>query len=370
MTKIQQLMRSGQEKVKRKTKSPALKSCPQKKAICTRVYTTTPKKPNLVQCTRFVAKKAFLNYTITDSNFEIEFLKDLFIKVIDKYGVLNYAFVKDVFELDTYHKNHIEFNVLFIFRILKSISREVQKTAEFYSFVYVQEDNEWDYKQYRLKCIKTSGSERLMKILFSQSTLILTAYSTIILFFPEKIIIIKFMNYSFGFISFISFINSILKICSSARSRKIKLKKIFDIMRKFVCKFLLISGLNILFMAVFKIIEFEKNLSLINKNIITTNEKNNMRRNFYYFLGVALLFLVCTRFGCGFSIGSKNSSTDSNNGIDTQQKEIPKETPNQDETDNEDFISRVFTFIGYQDMFEHLNFFDSLPDAKKRAIGM
>lgn len=42
----QQLLRNKREKIKRKTKSPALKSCPQKRAICTRVYTTTPKKPN------------------------------------------------------------------------------------------------------------------------------------------------------------------------------------------------------------------------------------------------------------------------------------------------------------------------------------
>ena len=41
-----QLIRSGRKKIKRKTKSPALKSSPQKRAICTRVYTTTPKKPN------------------------------------------------------------------------------------------------------------------------------------------------------------------------------------------------------------------------------------------------------------------------------------------------------------------------------------
>jgi small subunit ribosomal protein S12 len=46
MTTIEQLIRFQRKKLKRKTKSPALKLCPQKKAICTRVYTTTPKKPN------------------------------------------------------------------------------------------------------------------------------------------------------------------------------------------------------------------------------------------------------------------------------------------------------------------------------------
>lgn len=43
---IVQLVRQGRKKVVRKTKCPALKSCPQKRGVCTRVYTTTPKKPN------------------------------------------------------------------------------------------------------------------------------------------------------------------------------------------------------------------------------------------------------------------------------------------------------------------------------------
>lgn len=46
MPTIAQLVRSGRKKVERKTKSPALKSCPQKRGVCVRVYTTTPKKPN------------------------------------------------------------------------------------------------------------------------------------------------------------------------------------------------------------------------------------------------------------------------------------------------------------------------------------
>jgi len=46
MPTIQQLVRSQRKKVKKKTKSPALKSCPQRRGVCTRVYTTTPKKPN------------------------------------------------------------------------------------------------------------------------------------------------------------------------------------------------------------------------------------------------------------------------------------------------------------------------------------
>jgi small subunit ribosomal protein S12 len=43
---ISQLVRKGREKLNIKTKSPALKESPQKRGVCTRVYTTTPKKPN------------------------------------------------------------------------------------------------------------------------------------------------------------------------------------------------------------------------------------------------------------------------------------------------------------------------------------
>jgi small subunit ribosomal protein S12 len=43
---IAQLVKNGRKKVKFKTKSPALKECPQKRGVCVRVYTTTPKKPN------------------------------------------------------------------------------------------------------------------------------------------------------------------------------------------------------------------------------------------------------------------------------------------------------------------------------------
>ncbi len=46
MPTIQQLVRKGRKKLSSKSKSPALSSCPQKRGVCTRVYTTTPKKPN------------------------------------------------------------------------------------------------------------------------------------------------------------------------------------------------------------------------------------------------------------------------------------------------------------------------------------
>jgi small subunit ribosomal protein S12 len=46
MPTVNQLVKHGRSKAEFKTKSPALMSCPQRRGVCTRVYTTTPKKPN------------------------------------------------------------------------------------------------------------------------------------------------------------------------------------------------------------------------------------------------------------------------------------------------------------------------------------
>ena len=46
MPTIQQLVREGRTRPREKTKAPALKGSPQRRGVCTRVYTTTPKKPN------------------------------------------------------------------------------------------------------------------------------------------------------------------------------------------------------------------------------------------------------------------------------------------------------------------------------------
>ena len=46
MPTIQQLVRNGRVSLEDKSKSPALAACPQRRGVCTRVYTTTPKKPN------------------------------------------------------------------------------------------------------------------------------------------------------------------------------------------------------------------------------------------------------------------------------------------------------------------------------------
>ncbi len=46
MTTINQLVRKGRERVVKRTTTPALRGAPQKRGVCTRVYTNTPKKPN------------------------------------------------------------------------------------------------------------------------------------------------------------------------------------------------------------------------------------------------------------------------------------------------------------------------------------
>ena len=59
MPTINQLIRHGRIRPTNKTKVPAMQSCPQKRGVCTRVYTTTPKKPNSAM--RKVAKVRLTN---------------------------------------------------------------------------------------------------------------------------------------------------------------------------------------------------------------------------------------------------------------------------------------------------------------------
>ncbi len=59
MPTINQLIRRGREQNAWKTKAPAMAQCPQKRGVCTRVYTTTPKKPN--SALRKVAKVRLTN---------------------------------------------------------------------------------------------------------------------------------------------------------------------------------------------------------------------------------------------------------------------------------------------------------------------
>ncbi len=59
MPTVAQLVKHGREKVKSRTKSPALQRCPQQRGVCVRVYTTTPKKPN--SALRKVARVRLMN---------------------------------------------------------------------------------------------------------------------------------------------------------------------------------------------------------------------------------------------------------------------------------------------------------------------
>ena len=59
MPTISQLIRKPREAIKARKKTPALAACPQKRGVCTRVYTTTPKKPN--SALRKVAKVRLTN---------------------------------------------------------------------------------------------------------------------------------------------------------------------------------------------------------------------------------------------------------------------------------------------------------------------
>ncbi|MBQ6269646.1 MAG: 30S ribosomal protein S12 [Bacteroidetes bacterium] len=64
MPTINQLVRKGRKQTTVKSKSPAMESCPQKRGVCTRVYTTTPKKPN--SALRKVARVRLANgYEVT-----------------------------------------------------------------------------------------------------------------------------------------------------------------------------------------------------------------------------------------------------------------------------------------------------------------
>lgn len=64
MPTIQQLVRKGRSSKKKKSTSPALQGCPQRRGVCTRVYTTTPKKPN--SALRKVARVRLTNgYEVT-----------------------------------------------------------------------------------------------------------------------------------------------------------------------------------------------------------------------------------------------------------------------------------------------------------------
>jgi len=65
MPTINQLVRKSRQTMQEKSTSPALKNCPQKRGVCTRVYTTTPKKPN--SALRKVARVRLTNHKEVNS---------------------------------------------------------------------------------------------------------------------------------------------------------------------------------------------------------------------------------------------------------------------------------------------------------------
>ena len=62
MPTISQLVRKGRKVIVDKSKSPALDNCPQRRGVCVRVYTTTPKKPNKVARVRLTNQKEVNSY--------------------------------------------------------------------------------------------------------------------------------------------------------------------------------------------------------------------------------------------------------------------------------------------------------------------
>ena len=69
MPTISQLVRKGRRVLVDKSKSPALDSCPQRRGVCVRVYTTTPKKPNSAM--RKVARVRLTNSKEVNSSFVV-----------------------------------------------------------------------------------------------------------------------------------------------------------------------------------------------------------------------------------------------------------------------------------------------------------
>ena len=67
MPTISQLVRKGRKVIVDKSKSPALDNCPQRRGVCVRVYTTTPKKPNSAM--RKVARVRLTNQKEVNSSF-------------------------------------------------------------------------------------------------------------------------------------------------------------------------------------------------------------------------------------------------------------------------------------------------------------
>ena len=67
MPTISQLVRKGRKALVDKSKSPALDSCPQRRGVCVRVYTTTPKKPNSAMRKVVTRRKSTVTFPVRDT---------------------------------------------------------------------------------------------------------------------------------------------------------------------------------------------------------------------------------------------------------------------------------------------------------------
>jgi ribosomal protein S12 len=77
MPTIQQLVRKGRRTKTEKSKSPALDGCPQRRGVCVRVYTTTPKKPNSA-----MRKVARVRFPVSVTTLYVEHLIQPVLKVV------------------------------------------------------------------------------------------------------------------------------------------------------------------------------------------------------------------------------------------------------------------------------------------------
>ena len=110
MPTINQLIRNERKRVIKKSKSPALVSCPQRRGVCTRVYTTTPKKPN--SALRKVAKVRLT------SGFEV--ISYIGGEVITFKNTQSYLYVVVVLKIYLV-LNTISFVVLLILLVLQTV---------------------------------------------------------------------------------------------------------------------------------------------------------------------------------------------------------------------------------------------------------
>jgi hypothetical protein len=277
---------------------------------------------------------------------------------------LNYAY-SDRKKKKNQHK--IYFGVFFVARVLKILSTEIQKTMEFYSVIYVDLNDEWQNTDSNLKLLKVHSSQKCLCILYNKTTFMLVTYCITILFFPNKIVIIKYLNYFFAFLNAKITTEQLLKICFSTKSAKHKLKKIMRVVLKGIYNILVINTLNLFCMTIFEVINFEHNYQKIEKILreVEDAKKNkttkNIRQHFYLYLGFGLLVLLAMRFRLPFCM----KSTDSLDDEKTKESEGEEDS---EKKEDESILGMVMRVLGYQNLIENWQVFDSLPESEKKKI--